>query len=92
MQARLGLTEIPALRHLTEDKLYDRIRGLPEVTTAEEGLQVDAKFELVKKMFGLTVLGAAFKEACIDEPKEQIRITIKGIAKASLRVFVYAHS
>jgi hypothetical protein len=64
---RLGLTEIPPLTKLAEDWRYDRIRELAIVKKAMIEIPEGSMFIFIPKILGLTVLGKAFRKACIDE-------------------------
>jgi abortive infection alpha-like protein len=64
---RLGLLTIPDQHALFDEWRYDRIRSLPEITDALEGVPEDAKAGLHLLRIGLTDLGDAFRTACVTE-------------------------
>lgn len=64
---RLGLIEIPETQSLADKSRYDYIKQLEFVKTTEKTIPEGSKFEFVLKMFGLTVFGVSFCEACITE-------------------------
>lgn len=68
---RLGLTEIPPLLKLAEEFRYDRIKRLAIVKAAEKQIPEGSSFDFVPKVFGLTVLGGAFRAACVAEPRNK---------------------
>ena len=65
---RLVLMEVPPFSWLIEDFRYDRIHELAIVKAAEEKLPKDTSLDFIRKMFGLTDLGGAFRTACVAKP------------------------
>lgn len=65
---RLGLTEIPEMRRLSDENRYERIRAMPEYTEFKAKIPGNSSFEEEFRMIGLTRLGADFRRACISEP------------------------
>lgn len=64
---RLGLTEIPPARRLSEDSRYERIRAMTEYAELKSGIPENSRFSEDLKMIGLTRLGTDFRRACINE-------------------------
>jgi hypothetical protein len=67
---RLGLTEVPPMRWLVEDFRYDRIKSLDIVSATEKKIPNGSTFDFERKTIGLTVLGAAFRDACVTTPDQ----------------------
>lgn len=65
---RLGLTDIPAMRRLSEENRYARIRAMTEYTEFKAQIPENSSFQEELRMIGLTRLGADFRRACISEP------------------------
>lgn len=61
---RLGLTEIPPLKSLSEGARYDRIRALAAYEEIKALIPEGATFVEERRMIGLTQLGAVFRAAC----------------------------
>jgi hypothetical protein len=67
---RLGLTEIPGMRHLVEHSRYDRIRNSPLSSATKERVPPDGEFIMKEKMLGVTSMGHVFREVCIYDRKK----------------------
>ena len=62
---RLGLTQIPPGRHLSEASRYERLLNLELVKTVRGKVPELAKFTPLKKMIEITSLGESFRFACM---------------------------
>ncbi len=65
---RLGLTEVPPMAKLAQEFRYNRIKELDLVKKTEQEIPKGSTFNFTPKMIGLTVLGGAFREACVTPP------------------------
>jgi len=65
---RLGLIEIPAGRHLMNEKLYDEIKELELIKMEAEQIEkIDGKIIYAKKHTAITDFGRQFCNACITK-------------------------
>jgi Abortive infection alpha len=65
---RLGIAEVPSRGGLYEEWRYDKIKNLALVEQVESEIPSGGEFGIVKKMFGVTTLGDAFRRACRNGP------------------------
>ena len=63
----LGLFEITATRQLSEESRYYRIKSRDTISRAAAEIPEGATLNFVGSMFGLTLPGSSFRDACITE-------------------------
>lgn len=70
---RLGILEIPPVRHFNDDSLYDEVRMSNQLNTVKERIELlGFSIDFEKKQAVLTDLGKQFCSACVTDKNLQI--------------------